>query len=549
MKGKYGIVLFFILLFLWPKELLWAKGVTYKKILHGKNVYDTVWVDLNEPGVMITVQVPSGFPLTAESFRSMVNRSRPAAAITGTYFNMSSHVPVGDIVMFGQLIHYGGIGTAMAVTDDKNVIFRRVPAGYTIHWDKYETVLAAGPTLLSKGELDLNPEMEKFSDKRIYGSAMRCAVGWREDRSLILLTSRKAVSLKELALTFKSMNCREAMNLDGGSSSALFCKGTYYKEPKRTLTNLLLVFDSPQRYKEYRKSSAYTFYCTGEKFRSKGKPFQAMLNFRGATAADPSSAGYFKNLASTYSSLGWEVWTSWALSKAAEIYDTKGFADKALYYYQKAILVSDENAIAHRWMADYYKKTGDKKRQQDEEKALSRCLFSSLALRQDLFTPSQPLLWYQFLWENHADGWIHDKTYGIRMRIPSGWEITDCKSYFMIMQNSDPQNKFFMSFEAIKSEVFTGLDRTIKLIREKRGGEIVSSQMSQISGFPGCSEIISGIRIDGKPWMLSTTYVKRSRWVFVMTFGSPQEDFAKIREVEKDVLGTFSLDTQFEPYL
>lgn len=549
MKWKYGILALIVIMSLLPGEPALAKGASYKKIIHGGHVFDTVWIDLNDPRVAITVQVPGGFPLAGEKFESMVGNSRPTAAITGTYFNMSSHVPVGDIVMFGQLIHYGGIGTAMAVTRDNKVVFRRVPTGYVIHWDKFETVLAAGPTLLSNGEVDVHPDMENFSDKRIFGPAVRCAVGWRADNVLILLASRGVVSLKDLALAFKHMNCQSAMNLDGGSSTALYCSGTFYKKPRRELTNLLLVFDSPQAYNSYRKSSAYCFYRTGERFRARGKAFQAMLNFRGAAAADPTSAGYFKDLAGEYSSLGWNLWSSWSLSKAAAIYDKKGFADKALYYYGKALLVSDENASAHQWMADYYERAGDEAHHAIEKKAFSRCGFSSIALKQDLFSPYQQKLWYAFSWEDKGDGWLNEKTYGIKMKMPPDWEITHSRPYFIMLQNKNPQDTSFMSFEAIKSEIFTDLESTVSLMREKRGGETVSSEKSEISGFPACREVLSRISIDDKPWKLITTYVKRSRWVFVMTVGAPEENFSHAQAASAALLDNFSLETQFESYL
>lgn len=549
MKLKYAIVALFMIIVLIPGSSLSAKGVTYKKFIHGRYVYDTVWVNMADPGVRLTIQVPGGFPLAGASFRTLVSSSRPSAAVTGTYFNMSSHVPVGDIVMFGQLIHFGGMGTAMAISDDNRVLFKRVPTGFVMHWNNFETVLAAGPTLLSKGRIDIHPEMEPFSDRRIYGSAIRCAVGWRDDNIVIFLTSRGRVSLQELANTFICMKCREAMNLDGGGSSALYCNGKTYKKPTRSLTNLLLVFDSRKRYDAYRKTSAYTFYRTGAKFRKKGKSFQAMLNFRGATAADPSNASYFRDLAGTYSALGWHLWESTALSKAAAIYDRKGNAEKACFYYEKSLKASDANADAHRWMAGYYEKTGDAGLYLVEKKALSRCLFASTALIQDLFASPQQNLWYKLSWDDSADGWLNEKTFGIKMKIPEDWEICCSCPYYMLLQNKDPQNPVFMSLEAIKTEVFASLDRTVQILREKRGGEVTSSENREVSGFPGGLEVTSGISIDGKPWKFTTAYAKRSRWVFVLTLAAPEEHFQETQTICGDVLTNFSLEHEFEPYL
>lgn len=546
------MLLFFLplLLILSLSEAVMAKGVSYKKYVHGKFVYDTVWINLKDPNVRLAIQVPGGFPLSGEGFRGMVGESHPAAAITGTYFNMSTHVPVGDIVMFGQIIHYGGIGTALAITKDNSATFKRVPLGYVIHWDNYDTVLAAGPTLLKDGVRDIHPEEESFSDKAILGRAVRCAIGLRDDGTMILLCSRGTVSLGELADTFKSMGCRDAMNLDGGSSSALYCNSSYYRLPKRALTNLFLVFDSASGYDKYRKASAYKFYRTGSSFRAKGKNFQAMLNFRGAAAADPTNAAYFRDLAETYSNLGWDAWCSLALSKSANLYDVKGQRSKALYYYQKALTASSENVDAHRWMAEYYRSAGNQDSYAFEKKQLNRCIFTSFALKQSIFNPESAGTRFRLEWEDQGDGAFHEKTFGITVKMPEDWQRDALGSFYQVFQDRDCADCSFLSFEAIKSEIFTDLGQTIKMMREKRGGTVVSENELEVCGFPGKEETLRCESFDGGvPWMFNTLYVKRSRHVFVFTYGAPQDTYEAASGLVRESLKTLTLDTNFRPNL
>ena len=46
----------------------------------------------------------------------------------------------------------------------------------------------------------------------------------------------------------RSLGCRDAIALDGGSSSAMFYRGRFAARPHRSLTNLLVVYDSSVDY-------------------------------------------------------------------------------------------------------------------------------------------------------------------------------------------------------------------------------------------------------------------------------------------------------------
>src|SRR5438105_2067822 len=74
-----------------------------------------VTVNLNDPTVTVSVALARN-PAGCEAFRSVLHRTRPAAALTGTFFSTRSFWPVGDIVVDGQWLNQGLVGTAVAIT-------------------------------------------------------------------------------------------------------------------------------------------------------------------------------------------------------------------------------------------------------------------------------------------------------------------------------------------------------------------------------------------------------------------------------------------------
>ena len=500
-----------------------AEGVTYRKFLHGRAVYDTILIDLKNRNALVTLQVPGGFPLRNASFSDFIKVSQPDAAITGTYFNMSTYVPVGDMAMFGKPIHYGEVGTSMAITPDREVFFSRSTGKFISRWNNFETILAAGPTVLKEGKLDIHPELESFTDRRIFGLAKRCAAGYRPDGYLVLATSRGCVSLSELGRAFLSMGCTEAMNLDGGSSSALYYHGSYYSQPRRKLTNLLIVFGSQSRYDSYRKSCASSFHQTGELFMKRGKYFQAMLNFRGATAADPTNAAYFDALARMYEKLEWPLWSSWALSRGGEIYDRKGVSDRALDRYRKALDISHQNEEAIRWMIGYHQKNGDAEMARKEKDCLRECLFLKTALTEDLYAQGRPLF-PELSWNATREGTFTDNGNRCTIKLPSSWTLSLSTPSYALFACREPSSRpLYVTFEAIKCETFVSLDRTVEEILKKRNTPKEGIEKLEISGCPAALVRRGTITVEEETWNISTLLIKRYNRVFILTAGAPQE--------------------------
>src|SRR5262249_49283835 len=155
-----------------------------------------------------------------------------------------------DIVIDGQLAHFGGLGTALCITDNNEVEFVK-PARYTHHdWSRYDFVMCSGPRLVTDGIAYVEPWTEGFHDKHMLNRNGRLAVGVTPNNILIFVATREPVYLSKLAKAMKALGVRDAINLDAGSSMGLHYKGQTLIEPSRWLTNLILVYENRERYEE-----------------------------------------------------------------------------------------------------------------------------------------------------------------------------------------------------------------------------------------------------------------------------------------------------------
>ncbi len=203
-----------------------------------------ITVNLNSPGVRVSVAVArGGFPNSDESFGSILGRTQPTAAINGTFFDKRTLKPIGDIVIDGRLVHRGLMGTALAITGDNQAIMRRVTWGRAQDWSAYETVLACGPTLVRHGVIDLDPSGERFRDPHVLGAGCRSACGLTAGGKLKLVSVTSGVRLRKLAEMMLALGCVDAMNLDGGASTAMYYRGRTILPAGRELTNVLVAWE------------------------------------------------------------------------------------------------------------------------------------------------------------------------------------------------------------------------------------------------------------------------------------------------------------------
>ncbi|NOZ03973.1 MAG: phosphodiester glycosidase family protein [FCB group bacterium] len=109
------------------------------------------------------------------------------------------------------------------------------------HWP-VKDALHAGPVLLTAGEINVTTDEEVFFGSSIPDVHPRTAAGYTADGQLILLvvdgrqTASRGVYLEELAVMMRDLGCVEAINLDGGGSSALVVNGTLLNRPAGSTT-------------------------------------------------------------------------------------------------------------------------------------------------------------------------------------------------------------------------------------------------------------------------------------------------------------------------
>lgn len=222
-----------------------ATNVAYVKVKSAGVWMNVVTANLNSPDVRITPMIARRGIGTQESFRSMLRRTRPAAAINGTFFCTRTLRPIGDIVIDGQLMcrGIGSGGTAITIDYNNNVTFvpSRRPDLY--EWSSYDRVMVAGPTLLLRGQTCVFPRAQGFDSGVHYSRQIRSAVGLTSTNKLLLVTTTRRVYMSQLAKAMKEMKCVDAAGLDGGSSTGLYWQGKLLRNPGRGMTNSLLVYN------------------------------------------------------------------------------------------------------------------------------------------------------------------------------------------------------------------------------------------------------------------------------------------------------------------
>jgi exopolysaccharide biosynthesis protein len=111
----------------------------------------------------------------------------------------------------------------------------------SVDWSKYGNVITAGPRLLVDGKVEVDPAAEGFTEKKITEyRAQRSSLGLTKDNRLLLVTVSN-VTIYELADIMKNLGAYQALNLDGGASSALYANGKMITYPGRKLSIFLTV--------------------------------------------------------------------------------------------------------------------------------------------------------------------------------------------------------------------------------------------------------------------------------------------------------------------
>jgi hypothetical protein len=104
-------------------------------------------------------------------------------------------------------------------------------------WEVRDAV-AAGPALVVEGRVRVTADEEVFGDAVVEEAHPRSAAGVTPHGELVLVVvdgrqaESRGLTLDELAQVMRDLGCVEALNLDGGGSSALIVNGALVNRPE-----------------------------------------------------------------------------------------------------------------------------------------------------------------------------------------------------------------------------------------------------------------------------------------------------------------------------
>ncbi|WP_244913205.1 phosphodiester glycosidase family protein [Phormidesmis priestleyi] len=222
----------------------------------GTAIYVTT-IDLTDPKTFVSVELANRATQANsarstqgdEAFLAIVRRAQAAITANGTFFSTDAQKRVmGNLVSGGKFLKYSpweNYGTTLGLRSSNRPEMTTARIDGKPRWQQHWFSLTAGPRLLKRGEIWLNPKQEGFTDRAVMGVAVRAAIGFPEHgKRLLLVTFRNPVSLKKEAAIMKSLGCHEAMNLDGGTSLALAQGGKILRSAGRPLTNVIAIYDT-----------------------------------------------------------------------------------------------------------------------------------------------------------------------------------------------------------------------------------------------------------------------------------------------------------------
>jgi Phosphodiester glycosidase len=220
------------------------------------HLYLTI-IDLRDPDVFLNIGLAHNatrandpeYTRGVEPFSRFVARHPSAVMMNGTFFSTDAQKRVmGNMVAGGKVLKFSpseNYGTTLGFQKGNRLEMVTARTEGKPAWNQHWFSLTAGPRLLRKGSFWITPHKEGFTDPNVMGVAKRSAIGFsKSQKTLFFATFTTPITLRQEATIMKSIGCHEAMNLDGGSSTALAYRGKVLVKPRRSLTNVLMVYDA-----------------------------------------------------------------------------------------------------------------------------------------------------------------------------------------------------------------------------------------------------------------------------------------------------------------
>lgn len=219
-----------------------AQSIALEKLKLAGAWFFVITVDLNSENIKVTGAI-SYAKGKAESFTSLIRRTQPTVAISGTFFDPRTKNPVADIVIEGQQHAQGHLGSALVIDYYNRASILDCKPGQPLKWTPYRFGLRGGIRILTAGQTTINPASQGFKDKRIWARAPRTGVGIKQGNKIVFLLTKQPILLRQLTEAMKALKVKDAVAFDGGGSTALYYKGDFMISPRRPLTNLILIYE------------------------------------------------------------------------------------------------------------------------------------------------------------------------------------------------------------------------------------------------------------------------------------------------------------------
>ncbi len=598
MREWGGAMRFFILAHILPMFLLvvvysspvFSAEVSFTTRNIGGISCQIVEIPMQGRAYRVDVAVAQNFPGTEEPFADMVTRVKPIAAINGTFFGMNNLLPIGDIVKDGKLIHFGGLGTAVCLTKNNDVVFVDVPMWSHMDWSRYLTVIAAGPRLVTNGNITVNPRAQGFSDPRVLSKANRVAIGLTKENEMLWVVVKNEISLEKCAEIMVLLGCNEAMNSDGGSSQALYYKGEMKVPAGRYLTNIMYV-------KSYDVAGADAFsQVTGsveqgvgaEQHYKKGLAFaysqdwvNAIREYRIATGLDPNQAAYYNALANAYSAIGNQPEQAIALRQAGKIYISKGIIDIAVKKFLQSIKLKPNDPETYRNLALAYVEMGELEMASKMLKEAEKYAFANAAVAspqalgyKSFDVSSDSTLdgnsetdWQTMFPEDEDEvesyvvltpdlpndeppftvfkGVLSDDSYkennlAFTLIWQDGWsaEVVSDKRLIILSHGVNPYYGTLQSFWVGENETLKAFEQ--RFISDRYKSEIGRYETT-VGGYPALRTLYEEI-VNGRSTGQQFFYVKRDRWIIVISFMTYAENYSDAAPLFAYIVKNFELE-------
>jgi hypothetical protein len=192
-----------------------------------------IYVNLQHPMVQIGAVLPKDVFKKGAHFDALVAGSSAIALLNGGYFHPQTFSPVGDLVVDGKWLNQGRLRSGLAITKANTALLWTKDSGTDPRG--YKTLIGSGPILVRDKKINPVPQAEGYADRAVWSRAPRSAVGIVADKKLVLVSTRQALTLRELGKVMHALRARDAIALDGGSSVGMAWKGKVLIHPKRKI--------------------------------------------------------------------------------------------------------------------------------------------------------------------------------------------------------------------------------------------------------------------------------------------------------------------------